>query len=172
MQTEALQLLYIQKSTPYRHRIIYKLQQKATKRCIKHNIWSSKTYLLGLGMAGLIALSMDSISFSRSHVMYSSDNFCVKALFMKNKAHIGPWSTGQFIYICSPFRSFSCFVHAVVRAWKSIMSIFLFVFSHYFLFSCVSFGDGRKLCMTVDGDAWQVVSDDLINCKDKGERVI
>lgn len=49
------------------------------------------------------------------------------------------------------------------------MSFFWFVFSLHFLFSCVSFGDGRKLRMAVDRDAWQVVSDDLINCKDKGE---
>lgn len=135
MQTEALQLLYIQKRTPHRHRIIYKLQQKATKKMYKTIFGPLKAYWLG--MAGLIALSMDSISFSRSHVMYSLDNFCVKALFMKNKAHIGPWSPGQFIYICSPCPSFSCFVHAVVRAWKSIMSFFWFVFFPLFpLFLC------------------------------------
>lgn len=43
-----------------------------------------------------------------------------------------------------------------------------FVFPFISLFPRVGFGDDGKLRMAVDGDAWQVVPDDLINCKDKG----
>lgn len=55
---------------------------------------------------------------------------------------------------------------------KHNVNFFLFVFFPLFLFSCVSFGDDRKLRMAVDRDAWQVVPDDLINCKEKGEIII
>lgn len=44
-------------------------------------------------------------------------------------------------------------------------------FSFYSLVSAaVRFGGGWKLCVAVDGDARQVISDDLVDCKKRGER--
>lgn len=73
------------------------------------------------------------------------------------------------MYTCSPRISSSRFLHAVVRAWRSRMSDSCSAFP-FICASCVSSGVDGKLRMAVDGDAGQVVPDDLVDCGGGKER--
>lgn len=103
------------------------------------------------------------------NVMFSLDNFCVKASYIKNKAHNEPWSPRQYIYIdivCSPACcSPNVSEHNVTKKGKKKRRFFLFT---PLVPATPGFGGDWKLCVAVDGDAGQVVSDDLVDCKRRG----
>lgn len=104
--------------------------------------------------------------------MFSLDNFCVKASYINNKAHNGPWSPRQYIYIdivCSPACcSPNVSEHNVKKKQTKKKK---YDSSFYSLVSRVAtLCRDWKLRVAVDGDAGQVISDDLVDCKKRGER--
>lgn len=65
-------------------------------------IWSSKSALVCEGRPDWL---LGFYCQNTYRVMFSLDHFCVKASYINNKAHYGPWSPRQDIYIdivCSP----------------------------------------------------------------------
>lgn len=148
------------KHIPDRHWIIYKMQQKKKKKTYKTIFGPIKAYLVlraGDGRFGCSAYILN-----LSHVMHSLDNFCVKALKMKGtRWTLVTWTINIHLFSLH----FLFLLPAVVQAREGRMSNFVFPFISAFPVS--GLGGDEELCMAVDGDAWQVVPDDLINCEDK-----
>lgn len=89
MRPTHLQTAAIQTKTPK--------QQKKPKENNnnKANLGPLKAHFLvkaGNGRFGCYILNLHV-----SHVIYTLDSFYVTLLYMKNKAHVGPWSSGQYI---------------------------------------------------------------------------